>query len=35
MVTNNDKILGDWNWTPTHDHLVRKQSLNHLAKLAS
>ena len=26
--------LSDCNWTRTHNHLVRKQTLNHLAKLA-
>ena len=26
--------LSDWNWTRTHNHVVRKQTLNHLAKLA-
>ena len=25
--------LSDCNWTRTHTHLVRKQTLNHLAKL--
>ena len=25
--------LGDWNWTPTHNHWVRKRTLNHLVKL--
>ena len=25
----------DCNWTRTHNHLVRKRTLNHLAKLAS
>ena len=28
------KIDGDSNWTRTHNHLVYKQTLNHLAKLA-
>ena len=27
--------LRDYNWTRTHNHLVHKQTLNHLAKLAS
>ena len=27
-------LLNDCNWTRTHNHLVRKLSLNHLAKLA-
>ena len=27
--------LSDCNWTRTHNHLVRKQTHNHLAKLAS
>ena len=27
-------FLGDCNWTRTHNHLVRKQELNHLTKLA-
>ena len=27
--------LSDWNWTRTHNHLVHKWTLNHLAKLAS
>ena len=26
--------LSDCNWTRTHNHLVRKQTLNHLVKLA-
>ena len=26
--------LSDCNWTRTHNHLVHKQTLNHLAKLA-
>ena len=26
-------FLNDWNWTRTHNHLVRKQTLNHLASL--
>ena len=26
--------LIDWNWTRTHNHLVYKRTLNHLAKLA-
>ena len=26
--------LSNCNWTPTHKHLVRKRTLNHLAKLA-
>ena len=26
--------LSDCNWTRTHDHLVRKRTLNHLASLA-
>ena len=26
--------LSDCNWTRTHNHLVRKRTLNHLAKLA-
>ena len=31
----NDKwYLSDCNWTRTHNHLVRKRILNHLAKLA-
>ena len=24
--------LSDWNWIQTHNHLVRKRTLNHLAK---
>ena len=31
---NNHKSAYDCNGTRTHDHLVRKQTLNHLAKLA-
>ena len=31
----NRKLLSDCNWTPTHNHFVRKRTLNHLAKLAS
>ena len=27
--------LSDWSWTRTHNHLVHKQTLNHLAKLTS
>ena len=27
-------ILSDCNWTRTHNHLVHKRTLNHLAKLA-
>ena len=27
--------LSDCNWTRTHNHLVHKRTLNHLAKLAS
>ena len=30
-----DKINHDCNWTRTHNHLVRKRTLNHLAKLTS
>ena len=26
--------LSDWNWAWTHNHLVRKRTLNHLGKLA-
>ena len=26
--------LSDCNWTRTHNHLVRKRTINHLAKLA-
>ena len=26
--------LGDCNWIRTHNHLVHKQTLNHLAKMA-
>ena len=29
------KKFSDCNWTRTHNHLVRKRKLNHLAKLAS
>ena len=29
------KILSDYNGTQTHSHLVCKQTLNHLAKLAN
>ena len=25
-------LLSDCNWTQTHNHLVRKRALNHLAK---
>ena len=31
--TNKQKCLCDCNGTRTHNHLVRKQTLNHLAKL--
>ena len=27
--------LSDCNWTRIHNHLVRKRTLNHLAKLAN
>ena len=27
--------LSDSNWTQTHNHLVHKRTLNHLAKLAT
>ena len=30
----NTDILNDCNWTRTHNHLVHKRTLNHLAKLA-
>ena len=26
-------LISDCNWTQTHNHLVRKRTLNHLAKL--
>ena len=29
------RSLSDCNWTRTHNHLVHKRTLNHLAKLAS
>ena len=29
----NSSFLGDCNWTRTHNHLVLKRTLNHLAKL--
>ena len=37
FVENRRKIwsLSNCNWTRTHNHLVRKQTLNHLAKLAN
>ena len=28
-----DKEIIDCNWTRTHNHLVRKRTLNHLARL--
>ena len=28
-------FLSDCKWTRTHNHLVRKRTLNHLSKLAS
>ena len=31
---NNNKLLSDCNGTRTHNHLIRKRTLNHLAKLA-
>ena len=36
LVRSRRKIwsLGDSNWTRTHNHLVHKKTLNHLAKLA-
>ena len=30
---SNEKDLSDCNWTRTHNHLVHKRTLNHLAKL--
>ena len=37
LAWNRRKIwsLSDCNWTRTHNHLVRKRTLDHLAKLAS
>ena len=32
---NNEHTTSNCNWTRTHDHLVHKRTLNHLAKLAS
>ena len=29
-----EKLFPNRNWTRTHNHLVRKRTLNHLAKLA-
>ena len=31
---NTNENLSDCNWTRTHNHLVHKRTLNHLAKLA-
>ena len=28
-------VISDCNWTRTHNHLVHKRTLNHLAKLAN
>ena len=33
MNTFTNKLNCDCNWTWTHNHLVSKQTLNHLAKL--
>ena len=33
-ISNNDPYLSDCNWTRTHNQLVCKGTLNHLAKLA-
>ena len=33
-ITIGDDNLSDCNWTRTHNHLVHKRTLNHLAKLA-
>ena len=35
MFKINNRSLSDCNWTRTQNHLVRKRTLNHLAKLAS
>ena len=32
---NSQRGVSDCNWTRTHNHLVRKRTFNHLAKLAS
>ena len=39
MIANNIKkinnnLTNDCNWIRTHNHLVHKRTLNHLAKLA-
>ena len=34
MINGTGRLLSDCNWTRTHNHLVHKQTLNHLAKLA-
>ena len=35
MMLRNQNILSDCNWTQTQNHLVRKRTLNHLAKWLS
>ena len=34
LKIQNTLVISDCNWTWTHNHLVRKQTLNHLDKLA-
>ena len=34
MFNGNKQLLSDSNGIRTHNHLVRKQTLNHLVKLA-
>ena len=34
-INNKSTCFCDRNWTRTHNHLVHKRTLNHLAKLAS
>ena len=34
MINGTSRLLSNCNWTRTHNHLVHKRTLNHLAKLA-
>ena len=34
LLSNSLSLLSDCNGTRTHNHLIRKRKLNHLAKLA-
>ena len=35
VVERHDRQDSDCNWTRTHNHLLHKRTLNHLAKLVS